>query len=130
MGTHTHTHTHSSPTTQAIFGPLRTRFNTYTSSLAALLRAWPGDPDSLSRPITDQFILTNQRTAYSDQSQTTHQPREPNKKRSRGTEKAVSIPTADDFLATRYYYECNSLYKQTTTINSITCWSAVLVIQR
>ena len=40
--------------------------------------------DSLFQPITSRFILTNHRPVYSDQSQTTHQPSEPNKRRPPG----------------------------------------------
>jgi len=86
-----HAHTHSSPPTQAIFGtfqgPAQQR------PLAALFRA------RRSRPIKDQFILTNHRSAYSDQSQTTQQPR--------GPEKQVSTLTAEEVLPSRYHYKCN-----------------------
>ena len=83
-----YTHTHSSPNTQAIFDPSE-------------------GPARRSR----QLIPTYHRSAYSDQSEDslfgpitdTHQLRFPHKNWPRGTEKAVSAPSADDVLAMGYY---------------------------
>ena len=61
-----HTHSHISPPTQAINGP----FQDPAQCLYKSTRCRFQDPAARSRPITDQFIPSNQGTNYSDQSHT------------------------------------------------------------
>jgi len=66
-----------------ISGPFQAPDQTATRLSAALFRA-PRHSVSLFQPITSPFILTNHGPVYSDQSQTTYQPSEPNKRRPPG----------------------------------------------
>ena len=92
-----HTHTHISPPTQAFYGPVQDPAQYLHKSTRGPFQG----TNWRTRPITDQFIPTNHRSLYSDQSEDTlfrpitHQPRGP-KKRSHGPEKAVPAHTAED----------------------------------
>jgi len=60
----------------------RAPLNTHTSNCAALFR---------NPALQSQFILTNHRPVCSNQSQTTHQPSKPNKRRPPGASKTSSF---------------------------------------
>ena len=77
------------------------------------------------RPVSGphlSYSLTNHKTAYFYQWQTTHKPSWPNKKWLRRPVKSVSTHTADNALTTGYH-SCTTGGR---AINFVICWSAVV----
>ena len=74
--------------------------------------------------ITAQFILTNHRTVYSDQSHENTKPGRPYKRRLPGPVKISLFLQADSWIWTR-----SLTVESTQWIIVINCWSAVVVLQ-